>query len=53
MKIIYNKNNKNLQKLVGFEPVYNGKRIDFMLVATLPTKLSILTSFFFKTTPAV
>ena len=28
----------------GFKPVHNGKRMDFLLEASLPTELSVLTT---------
>ena len=47
MKILYNKNEeKEMNAFIGFEPVHNGKIIDFLLAATfrLPTELSMLTT---------
>ena len=35
---------KQVKALMGFKPVHNEKRMDFLLEATLPTKLSTLTS---------
>ena len=43
MKISYNKNEaKEMKALMEFEPGHNGKRMDLLLAATLPTELSIL-----------
>ena len=52
MKIYYYKNDeKEMKALIGFEPAYNGKRMDFLLAATLPNELSMLTQqLVFKTT---
>ena len=44
MKILYNKNEeKEMKALIGFGPAHNDKRMKFLLVATLPTELSLLT----------
>ena len=41
----YNENDeKEMKALTGFEPVHNGKRMDCLLAATLPTELSKLTT---------
>ena len=43
--ILYNKNDsKEMKVLMIFEPAHNGKIFDFLLAATLPTELSILTT---------
>ena len=34
-----------MKALMGFEPVHNGKRMDVLLAATIPTELSMLNSF--------
>ena len=45
MKIVYNKNDeKEIKSLMGFEFAHKGKRIDFLLAATLSTELSKLTT---------
>ena len=33
-----------MKALMEFEPVHNGKRMEFLLAATLPTELSMLTT---------
>ena len=49
MKIVYNKNDeKEIKALMGLEPGHNGKRMDLLLVATLPTELPILTTNTFQ-----
>ena len=49
MKILYNKNDeKDLKPLMVFEPAINGKRMDFLLAATLPNELSMLTTKSFR-----
>ena len=49
MKILYNKNDeKEMKALMGFEPAHNGKRMDLLLAATLPTELSILITITFQ-----
>ena len=52
MNLYYNKNDeKEMKALIGFEPAHNGKRMDFLLAATLPTELYMLTQqIVFKTT---
>ena len=43
MKIVFNKNDEEkIKALMGFEPAHNGKRMDFLLVETIHTTLSIL-----------
>ena len=42
MKLLYNKNDrKEMKAFMVFEPVHNGKRVDFQ-VATLSSELSML-----------
>ena len=49
MKILYNKNEeKEMKVLMRFETVHYGKRINLLLVLTLPTELSILTANSFQ-----
>ena len=49
MKILYNKNDeKEMKALMGFQPMINGKRMDFLMATTLPTELSILTTDSFQ-----
>ena len=49
MKILYNKNDeKEMKTLMGFKPAHNGKRMDFLLAATLPTELSMLIANIFQ-----
>ena len=35
-----------MKALMGFEPAHNDKRMKFLLAATLPTELSMLTNNF-------
>ena len=43
MKLLYNKNDeKEMKALMGFVPAPIGKIMDFLLVANLPTELSML-----------
>ena len=45
MKILNSKNDeKEMKALMGFEPAKNGKRMDCLLEATLPTEISMLTT---------
>ena len=47
MKILYNKNDekkKKMKALLEFEPVHKGKKNDFLLAATLPSELLLLTT---------
>ena len=37
-----------MNAVVGFEPAYNGKKMNFLLTATLPTELSIRTTNSFQ-----
>ena len=39
-----------MKALIGFEPVHNGKRMDFLLTTTLPIELSMLTTNSFHLT---
>ena len=50
MKILYNNKNeeKEMKVLMRFETVHNGKRMNLLLVLTLPTELSILTTNSFQ-----
>ena len=34
-----------MKALMGFEPAHNGNRMDFLLAVTLPTELSMLTTY--------
>ena len=53
MKTFYNENDeKEVKALMGFQVAHIGKRMDFLLAATLPTELyKLTTNIFFKTTP--
>ena len=52
MKIVYNKNDeKEIKSLMGFEFAQKGKRIDFLLAATLSTELSKRQQIVFKPIP--
>ena len=44
MKTLHIKNDeKEMKALMGFEPAHNGKRMDELMVAIVPTELFILT----------